>query len=117
VNRRGFVLFVLIVVFAALAVGSYSYNRHNDQVDQDEALANTGALCVIQNENRKATRINSAVIYNLVAAVLKAGGPGDSDVQQAFERQLLVLEKQLKALRAIDCSTYVRPVPPDTGVR
>jgi hypothetical protein len=116
-NRRGFVLFVLIVGFAAIGIAGYTWNRHNAQIDQDEARANTYALCTIQNENRKATRINSAVIYNLVAAVLKSGGPTDPDVLQAFQRQLAVLAKQLKALREIDCSTYVRPVPPDTGVR
>ena len=116
---------VLVVVLGLLACfliigGTLAYNRYQDSKENDQAVKESQvqdyALCTIQNENRAATRQNSLIIFNLVTAVLLNGGPDDADTRKVFRNQLQDLTKQLKALKPIDCSTYVRPVPPDTGV-
>ena len=117
-NRRGFFLFVLIVIFAALAVLAYSYNRHNDQADQHEAQRNTYALCVVQNANRVATRVNTLSLYRLLALGLKNVPPdADPQIVKRSRAELERLQNQLRALKPINCATYVRPdVPSDIGV-
>ena len=109
----------LLLVVVAIS-GTVAYNRYLDTKQRDQAIkesqAQDYALCVIQNENRAGTRLNSLVTFNLVTAVLLAGGPENPQTKQVFRRQLRELTQQLKALRPIDCTTYVRPVPPDSGV-
>ena len=115
---------VLVIVsgllLAFLTIGAViSYNRYHDAQQRDQNVKESQeqdyALCVVQNENRAGTRLNSLVTFNLVTAVLLAGGPEDPQVRLVFKRQLRQLSSQLKALKPIDCTTYVRPVPPDTG--
>jgi len=116
-NRRGVVLFGLIVLFAALLISVVAYNRSQDRVDQLEAQRNTFALCVVQNNNRTATRVNTLSLYRLLALGLKNAPPdADPEVIARSRLELSRLQKQLKALRPIDCATYTRPdVPSDQG--
>ena len=116
-NRRGFFLFALIVIFAALIIAVIAYNRSQDRVDQHEAQLNTYALCVVQNNNRTATRVNTLSLYRLLSLGLQNVPPdADPEVVARSREELARLQRQLKALRPIDCSTYVRPdVPSDQG--
>ena len=115
---------VLVIVggllVAFMTVGAViAYNKYHDSQERDRAVRESQvqdyALCVVQNENRLGVRRVSLVTFNLVTAVLLAGGPADPETRRVFRRQLGELSKQLQALKPIDCSTYVRPVPPDTG--
>jgi len=119
VSGRGLLIFTLIVTFAAIAAAGYAFNRSQDHADQAEAQRNAYALCVVQNDNRNATRTNTLSLYRLLALGLK-NAPPDSDpaVVAKSRAELDRLKHQLQALRPIDCATYVRPdVPSDVGVQ
>jgi hypothetical protein len=113
---RGVLFFFCVAVAALLIIGAFVWYKHKGNEAERESQNQDFALCTIQNENREAVRVNSTVMYALVASVLKAGGPDDPSTKRIFKRQLRVLEGQVTALKPIDCSTYKRPVPPDTGI-
>lgn len=117
----------ILVIIAGLAVlflligGAVGYNRYQTSNAREKALRESQrqdyALCVVQNENRKATRKAALIQYGTIADVFRFGSGGNPELEAAFHRRVTQLRELLKAQRPINCDTYVRPdLPPDTGV-
>lgn len=115
---RSAVFFGVAVALAALVIG-YAFWAKSQQTKQsaEEARLNAASLCVIQNENRETTRLNTAALYTLLTSYLRQTPHAPpTTARRIAEQQAKVLKQQLKALRPINCSNYVQPtfIPPET---
>jgi hypothetical protein len=121
-GRRSVIVTILsFALLVAMLAGALAYNRYQATQARERALSASQhqdyALCVAQNQARVQTRRVAASTYALVAGVLKNGGPDDPELRKVFLAQNRELGQQLKALRPLDCATYVSPdIPPDQGV-
>ncbi len=122
-SRRPVWVVIIGLALLFLMVGfAITYNRWSAANAREASLHESQrqdfALCVAQNQSRAQTRSVAQSTYALVAGVLRTGGPDDQDLKRTFTLAEAKLSQQLKALKPLDCETYVRPdLPPDSGVR
>ena len=114
--RNVILLFVCISVAIALVVAIFVYRSWQIRQNEKEARLATASLCVIQNENRASSRRSSAALFSVITARLRFDPPKDERTVKIFQAQAVILGRQLKALKPIDCTKYVRPkfVPTET---
>lgn len=110
----GGTMFVLI----ALIAGGFKWRSEQTDRAIDESRRADYAQCIAINDNREANRTLATVQYSILSDRLRFDPPENPLLTKAFRARLRQLTKLLRAQRALDCSSYVRPeLPPDKGVR
>ncbi len=101
-----------------LVLGGFKWRTVQTDRAVEESRRADYAQCIAINDNREANRTLSTVQYGILSDRLRFDPPENPKLTKAFKARLGQLQKLLKAQRALDCASYVRPeLPPDRGVR
>lgn len=113
-HRAALIIAACLGLCAALVVAGFYYRNVQAKKTAEEARRATASLCVIQNDNRAALRRTTLALFSVITARLRYDPPRDFKTQAVFAAQVDLLQRQLRALRPIDCAKYVRPeyIPP-----
>ena len=106
-----------MLVLILLVVGGFRWRTDQTNRAIEESRKADYAQCVAINDNREANRTLATTQYGILSDRLRFDPPTNPKLTRAFRERLFQLQRLLRAQRALDCNSYVRPeLPPDTGV-